>query len=85
MQTATYLGAFGSSAVKPVQRMSTLSLDAVVREKPRNMPESLATRGANDQYTGKKTNWLKVKCTRSCLDEQLQLLLQQSVMWCDII
>ena len=53
-RTVTYLGAFGSSSVKPVQLMSTLSLDAVVREKPRNMPESLATRGPNDQYTGKK-------------------------------
>ena len=53
-RTVTYLGAFGASSVKPVQLMSTLSLDAVVREKPRNMPESLATRGPNDQYTGKK-------------------------------
>ena len=53
-RTVTYLGAFGSSTVKPVQLMSTLSLDAVVREKPRNMSESLATRGPHDQYTGKK-------------------------------
>ena len=83
--TVTYLGAFGASSVKPVQLMSTLSLDAVVREKPRNMPESLATRGPNDRTLGKKTNWLKVKCTQSCLDEQLQLLLRQSVMSCDII
>ena len=53
-RTVTYLGAFGSSTVKPVQLMSTLSLDAVVREKPRNMSESLATRGPHDQYTGEK-------------------------------
>ena len=35
--------------------MSTLSLDAVVQEKPRNMPVSLATRGPNDPYTGKRS------------------------------
>ena len=35
--------------MKPVQLMSTLSLDAVVREKPRNMSESLATPGKKDQ------------------------------------
>lgn len=48
----TYMGAFGASTCKPVQLWSTRSLDALLRDKPSNSDESLASRDENGGYSG---------------------------------
>ena len=50
----TYLGAFGAPSMKPIQLISTRSLECLERDRPCNSSEPLASRGSNGEYTGKK-------------------------------
>ena len=50
----TYLGAFGARTVKPIQLLSTISLESCEMENPIICDETLASRGPNGEYTGKK-------------------------------
>lgn len=64
-RSVTYLGAFGSRYVKPLQLLSTMALDKLARDKPEG-DHQLAERGPNGEYTGKKKIFVKVntiQCT----------------------